>query len=502
MLASGVFFPGLTTGAFRVIGVGRFHTNIVMIDGSRLSRGLAEPNSPQGVLVLIPTLDVGGAEMDLLRILPRIDRNRFKIVVYTFLARGTLADRLTAAGIEIVVSFSDFRRVGRATLRLARKAALLMPDKLHQVGSRASQAVCNALLPQLERLAGMLPRRVFMVPTGIVALMGYTVIGIGLIPQIRARRISVIHAVLPNSYLIGSLANTLTGLRSLVMSRVGFNSYHQNRLCAWVERKLCHPRMTAAVSNCGAIIRELAGEGISGNKLHLVHNGIDIADFRGQMTGRENARNLLKLPRDAFVISVVANLHEYKGHADILGALNSLPQDAPEWFLLAAGRDIRGSRERLEALSRQFGFSHRVRFLGHRDDIPTILSAADIHVSGSHTEGLPNNILEAMCAGLPVVATDAGGVRELVVDQQTGVLVTVRDAIGLGQAIYRLALDEPARRSMGEAGLKRVEQNFPIGKAVEAFSRIYGQMSEAHSELEVARKAADASRTSIDIYSS
>ena len=314
----------------------------------------------------------------------------------------------------------------------------------------------------------------------MLVLPSYVLIGLGLLSFIRVRRIDLIHTVLPNSYIVGSIANFWINNRPLIMSRVGLNSYQKDgKVGSFTERRLCHPRVSAAVGNCEAILQELCNEGIPKTELRLIRNGIDIADFSWQMVERDGARAALGIPKTAIVLSVVANLHAYKGHSDLLRAMYSVRSGMPEWVLLAVGSDINGSQAWGEKICRKnWASGAKVRFLGGRRDIPTILSAADIHVSCSHTEGLPNNILEAMCAGLPVVATAVGGVGELVVDNETGMLVPPHNPVKLGRAILTLARAEGLRRRMGEFGRAHVTSHFAIEKKnVKALEQLYAEFS-------------------------
>jgi glycosyltransferase involved in cell wall biosynthesis/GT2 family glycosyltransferase len=487
------------------------------------------------LLVVIPTLDVGGAEVDLLRNLPCLGSSELQIVVFTFLARGALASRLAAAGIEIVGPFAPFRLrwlgnlrravrgfpcklallVSRALSQVRGFVAAMTPDSVQQawrrlrlwlrsgdrprrtrrlramlrgigIAAKRLRTRCRAefswrlsrLVGHCRSLARLLPPPPLRLVREALVWAGYLLIGLGLVPFIRARRIDLIHTVLPNSYIVGSIANFWIGGRSLIMSRVGLNSYQQKHpLRRFVERRLCHRKISAAVGNCAAILKELRDEGIPESKLRLVRNGIDIADFSWQMVERDGARDGLGVPGAAIVISAVANLHAYKGHADLLRALHHVRLDMPDWILLAVGRDVDGNQARLEALADELGIRRQVRFLGQRTDVPAILSGADLHVSCSHTEGLPNNILEAMCAHLPVVATAVGGVSEVIVDRQTGILVPPHDPIRLGRAILALARSEGDRRRMGEHGRKRVAAHFAIDRSVDAWARLYAEVA-------------------------
>jgi glycosyltransferase involved in cell wall biosynthesis len=172
------------------------------------------------------------------------------------------------------------------------------------------------------------------------------------------------------------------------------------------------------------------------------------------------------------VLLEVGRLCAVKGQRDAIAALPLLGR--ADVTLLLAGEDIEGGGAYLDALERQasqLGVRDRVRFLGRRDDVPALLAAADALVLPSWQEGLPLVVLEAMAAGVPVVATSVGGTPEAVVDGETGLLVPPRDVPALTAAIDTL-LDDPERaRRLGEAGRRRVRERFD---AAESTRRILG----------------------------
>jgi glycosyltransferase involved in cell wall biosynthesis len=281
-----------------------------------------------------------------------------------------------------------------------------------------------------------------------------------------------VHTILPNAYVIGSFANLLAGRRPLVMSRLSLNFYHHT---LWpyriIEPHLLHRLVDIAVGNAHAVLRDLRAEGVPEDKLRLVYNGVDDA---GVTIDRDEARLQLGIASDALVLSAVGNLHVYKGHADLLQSLSLLRGRLPgNWVLIVAGRDVQGSLGNLRRRADDLGLSRNVRFVGERNDVPVILSAADIHISASHHEGFPNNILEAMSAGLAVVATAVGGVPEQIIDGETGILVPPRDHAALAAAIDALAADVAARQAMGRAGREHVTRTFRIERSVAALSKIY-----------------------------
>lgn len=461
-----------------------------------LIRHLPPPGRRKKVLVIIPTLNVGGAEMDLLRNLPQIDRDLYEIIVFTFLSRGTLANHLAATGIEIFGPFVS----GAFRLQMVRKIlSTLLNTRIRHVIRRIRLISrrywkVGRLSPLLSQIRAYVKWMASFLPEGLLQWVHeslvwptYIMIGLALALVIRRRDVDVIHTVLPNSYVVGSIANLFYS-RPLIMSRVSLNCYHGRALYRFVERRLLHPRVSAAVGNCEAILRELKDEGVAEAKLHLVHNGIDIANFSWQMVDRNAARDHLGLPPSILVMTVVANLRAYKGHVDLLRALSIIRRQLPSWMLIVVGRDIDRRRASLEAMCDNLAISQSVRFLGERNDISVILSAADMHVSCSHTEGLPNNIIEAMCARLPVIATAVGGVGELVIDQQNGLLVSPHNPVELGNAIARLAADPAARERMGAAGRARVETYFSIDRSVATLERLYARFAVGGAELKEADK--------------
>ena len=537
------------------------------------------------VLVVIPTLDVGGAEMDVVHNVPLLDPARFHVIVCTLLKRGELAPRLDALGIEMIgpdlwqcvaprpvqQRRQSVSKPWRAGLRAARAKAAAARHALRGALSAARaraatvrQALRAALwasiwalrgklaaaryaawtslywhtprpiwrivrqvrhvpLPRIgrhprvrrRRVAGMLRAMRRVISAGIGRVSGawrsrprarlrlrqarrlvpriHWRIGplslLGLPPgavyaywqlchpltvYIRQAKIDVVHVILPNSYVVGGLACALTR-RRLVMSRLSLNWYQRSLpFYRVLERRVLHRLVDVAIGNSGAILNDLRDEGVAARKLRLIHNGIPVGAFRTAMGSRERAREQLGIGHDALVFSSVGNLFSYKGHADLLAALHlANPALRPGWVLLVIGRDNDGAMAELEATCGRYGMTGNVRFLGQRSDVPVILCAADIHLTATHTEGFPNNILEAMCAGLPVIATAVGGIPELVVDGETGVLVPARQPAAMAAAIIGLAGDPVRFKAMGQAGHERVLDRFSIERSVAALEEIY-----------------------------
>jgi len=191
---------------------------------------------------------------------------------------------------------------------------------------------------------------------------------------------------------------------------------------------------------------------------HVVALGIDVDRFAG-------ARPALR--SDGPLVGNVARLAPQKDHRTLIEAARLVPEAE---FVVAGDGELR------EQLERQAEGS-RVRFLGARDDVPEILASLDVFAFPSLFEGLCVAVIEAQAAGVPVVATPVGGIRETVVDGETGLIVPTRDPVALAAAIRRLLEDRPAAEAMAAEAKRRVRERFSVARMVEETLRIYGTPS-------------------------
>lgn len=175
-------------------------------------------------------------------------------------------------------------------------------------------------------------------------------------------------------------------------------------------------------------------------------------------------------------ILMVARFAVPKDHSTLLRAAALLP--GGDWRLQFAGD---GPLQRAaEALARELGVAQRVQFLGERSDVPALLAAADLFVLASRWEGLPICIIEAMRAGLPVIASDVGGVRELVAAGETGLLIPPGDPQTLAAALQRLIQNPELRQEMGSRGRQRFACEFTAEVMVKQTLQVYEQVLRAH----------------------
>jgi glycosyltransferase involved in cell wall biosynthesis len=214
-------------------------------------------------------------------------------------------------------------------------------------------------------------------------------------------------------------------------------------------------------------------------KIRKIYSGIDVQEFK-QFDKRDVIRQKLGLQQDAIAIGQVSKLWEGKGHIDIIAACPDIVKALPgaKVFFIGDGP----IRNKLENIVLQNGLQDRIIFLGHRRDVVEVTSALDIAILASYYEGMGRVILEAMAAGLPVVATRVGGIVDLVVDQETGLLIDPHSPQQIADAVIRLAKDSALRKTMGLLGKKRVDNRFSAATMVEQIDQLYQEVFVENEE--------------------
>jgi glycosyltransferase involved in cell wall biosynthesis len=211
----------------------------------------------------------------------------------------------------------------------------------------------------------------------------------------------------------------------------------------------------------------------------LVHGIVPKAHGDGGIVPSERTRTELGLGGDAIVAITVANFRKDKDYPNLLRAAQLALDEIPRLHLLVVGQGP--LRDEVHDLHAELGLDGRVHLLGLRDDVPALLDAADIFVLGSAHEGLPVAIMEAMAAGLPIVATDVGGVAEAVPAGVCGLIVPPRSPHALAQAIITLA-EDPALRHRMSASARERSSLFDITVAVARQEEVYAHLTQARSK--------------------
>lgn len=210
--------------------------------------------------------------------------------------------------------------------------------------------------------------------------------------------------------------------------------------------------------------------GVSPARVVTIPNAVDPRRVRPSV-GRESARRSLGISESAPVSLFLGALSEEKGPRDQVDvAARVLRERSDAVHLMVGEGSLRGDLERV-AYSRSL--NGHLRFLGSREDVSDLLALCDVLVTSSRTEGMPAVIIEAGMAGRPVTGYDVGGIGEVVVDGETGILVEPSDRAGLAEAVIRLFRDADLRATLGSAARARCEANFDIRTVAPRYLQVY-----------------------------
>ena len=221
-----------------------------------------------------------------------------------------------------------------------------------------------------------------------------------------------------------------------------------------------------------AVRQVMIGGGVRADRIAVAHSGIDLARFDVEFN--EDLRSELGIPPGAAVVGNIAALVDHKGQRYLLDAVPLVLEHRPEaWFVIAGDGEL---REPLERQAADLGIAGRVLFLGYRSDVPSLLKMFDVFVMPSHLEGLCTSLLDAMAMGLPIVATDAGGIPEIVRDGVNGLTVPAKNPPALAEAIVAMIGDpERAARLAGE-GRRIAGEEFSSDVMVEKTLAVYREL--------------------------
>jgi glycosyltransferase involved in cell wall biosynthesis len=217
--------------------------------------------------------------------------------------------------------------------------------------------------------------------------------------------------------------------------------------------------------------------GRAGTKTRVVMHGVDVARLRAQVAGREAVRAELGVPVDDTLVVTVANLRPGKAYGDLLAAARKVLDRGERFVFVAAGQ---GPQEaELRALHDHLGLGDRFRLLGYFENAARLTAAADLFVLASVHEGLPVAVMEALALGVPVVATRAGGVPELVESAESGLLVEPGNPGQLAAAIRTAA--DPATRARLAEGAARRGATLDARPSVEHLDRLYVELARSRA---------------------
>jgi glycosyltransferase involved in cell wall biosynthesis len=400
--------------------------------GAPTSSTTAHPCArPRRILFVDHTAALGGGEIALLSLVRRLDRRRYHPIVVLF-TDGPLAEQLRSANIE-----THILPIGAAVLE-TRKDGI-------GVATLLKLGVVVRSLRHAWRLRDF----------------------------IRARDIDLVHTNSLKSDLIGGLAARAARVPVIWHVRDRITADYLPAAVVRVFRLLCRAIPTFIVGNSNATLETLH---LPANKaVATVYSGIDHIDEDDNCPSPSSTA-----PR----IGLVGRITPWKGQHIFIRAAAKVLKTFPAARFQVIGAALFAEQEyerEVHALAEQLGIAHAVEFTGFRDDARQLIAGLDLLVHAS-TSGEPFGqvIVQGMAAGKPVVATDGGGVPEIVIDGQTGLLVPMDDVNAMASAICRVLVDPARAAHMGRIGRQRVREHFMIERSVERLQRVYDELLEPH----------------------
>jgi glycosyltransferase involved in cell wall biosynthesis len=284
-----------------------------------------------------------------------------------------------------------------------------------------------------------------------------------LVKLLRERDIDVVHTHNPQPLAYGAAAGRLAG-RAVVHTKHGVNPERGRRL--WLRRLGGHlAHAYVAVSDATADVARKNRE-CRPERLRVIPNGVDLEAYRPDAGARRAVRAELGIPEDSWVFGTVGRVSVEKDHALLVRAAGPLLGPRVRLVIAGDGSEMKSVRDEARR------YEPWVVLTGMRSDVPRVLASFDAFVLSSRSEGLPLALLEGMATALPVVATDVGGVSEVVQRGRAGVLVPPRNEDALRRALAALVADRAAARTLADRALSRA-RHYDSARIVDLYMEVY-----------------------------
>src|SRR5215211_621078 len=294
----------------------------------------------------------------------------------------------------------------------------------------------------------------------------------------------ILHTQLEFSDILGTVAARILGIPT-VSTLHTLDTFEEKKSATWrlklrwfVLRNFC--KKILAVSEKTRTHHLQSGR-LGAKKLITLYNGIDISRFKNiDKSVQYQLKQSLKLPAQSQIIITVAVLREPKGIQYMLKAMANILDQVPNAHYLIVGDGAYGPP--LRALVTELAIQKYVTFAGHRTDIPALLSISDVFVLPTLGDALPTVLIEALAAEIPIIASNVGGVPEIIENEVNGLLVPPADSDALTRACLKLIQNHELTARIIQAGNSVVQERFNIGVQVEQLSCIYEEVSLSHGK--------------------
>lgn len=334
------------------------------------------------------------------------------------------------------------------------KEMLAMRERGHYL-----EAVCQPHAQLTDRLR----KEGFVVHTMLMdGPLNYMKCVARLAPVFRRGRFDVINTHSRRDAVIGASAGRLARVPLLVRTR-----HLANKIGSLFSYTVLPNRVVTVSDHVRGL---LLAKGVDPDHVATVYSPIQLPPVVEHST----LRSELKLAENDIVIGCVAVMRAKKGHRSLIDAAEPLIRERPNVHMVFVGGGS-PTFEEVQSYIAQKGLSKRVHLLGMRRDVPNLLAGFDIFALATEQEASGTVFVEAAAAGLPVIGTDVGGVSEMMLPDETGLLVPVHNQQALHDALRTLVLDEPLRRRLGRAGLKWVREDgrFSLDRLVNDTEQCY-----------------------------
>lgn len=286
----------------------------------------------------------------------------------------------------------------------------------------------------------------------------------------KRKKCLLVHFHDAHSAAVGSVAASLAKVPFRIITRRVDFPLKKN----YFSRRKYMKNVDAIIAISEGVKKVLVEGGVDPENVEVISSGIDFSSFEedsSALTSKDYLHREFSFAVDDYLVGIVAHLADHKGHQYLIQATKILKQQAPKIKTIIVGEGPLSME--LDRQAKELDVEDIIFFLGFRKDIPKILSSLDLFVLSSHLEGMGSSILDAMASRLPVVATKVGGIPEVVINGETGLLVPPRNPSALARAILRLYSDKTLASRLGQKGYELVHRKFSAEAMAEKVVRLY-----------------------------
>ncbi len=286
----------------------------------------------------------------------------------------------------------------------------------------------------------------------------------------KRKKCLLVHFHDAHSAAVGSVAASLAKVPFRIITRRVDFPLKKN----YFSRRKYMKNIDVIIAISEGVKKVLVEGGVNPENIEVISSGIDFSSFEEDssvLTSKDYLHREFSFAVDDYLVGIVAHLADHKGHQYLIQATKILKQQSPKIKTIIVGEGPLSME--LDRQAKELDVEDIIFFLGFRKDIPKILSSLDLFVLSSHLEGMGSSILDAMASRLPVVATKVGGIPEVVIHGETGLLVPPRDPSALARAILMLYSDKTLASRLGQKGYELVHRKFSAEAMADKVVRLY-----------------------------